>query len=121
MIFKLLLVAAALPFGVGLFFQLRSVLDFFFPALRKTHRWMRFVFPALLSAAALCLSAFFWLDGLIWIAYALVISGLIEIAARLVRRILRDKRPFKDGPERMIRVFGRIWRTRLLPFALSAL
>ncbi|MBO4366533.1 MAG: metallophosphoesterase [Clostridia bacterium] len=116
-----LLVAAALLVGTGLFFLMKAVWNHFLPA-SVVHRKRWRILGGLLSAAALLGIGFlFWRDLLIFVAYLPFLAGLLELVFRLIRRILKNRRPFGQRMERFLSFCGKIWRSRLLPFALSAL
>lgn len=116
-----LLAAASLLVGTGLFFLMKAVWNHFLPAsVRHRKRWR--VLGGLLSAAALLGVGFlFWRDLLIFVAYLPFLAGLLELVFRLIRRILKNRRPFGSRAERFVRACGTVWRSRLLPFFLSAL
>ncbi len=116
-----LIAAASLLVGTGLFFLLKAVWNHFLPA-SVVHRKRWTVLGGLLSAAALLGIGFlFWRDLLIFIAYLPFLAGLLEVLCRLIRRILKNRRPFGQRAEKVLTCCGKIWRSRLLPFALSAL
>ena len=116
-----LIAAASLLVGTGLFFLLKAVWNHFLPA-SAVHRKRWTILGGLLSAAALLGIGFlFWRDLLIFIAYLPFLAGLLEVLCRLIRRILKNRRPFGQRTEKFLSCCGKIWRSRLLPFALSAL